>query len=292
MTETGRLGHRKMQQTATVQANLDYESEADARGKFRVAMALSPVIVSVSANSPIADGADTGFKSFRAHVWTDTDPARCGILPFAFDTENLFRAYTEYALDVPMYFVVRDGQMHRTRGMSFRQFMTHGFEDATATMADWSGHLATLFPEARLKSYIEIRAADMQPQNRILSIPALVKGLLYSSDCTDAAWDTLKRWSLDERRETLAEAAKKGLAGRAGKHPLSAYAKELLEIASEGLRRQGATDGDGQDERIYLEPLAADVEAGVTPADKVLEQWNGKWAGKIEKLIDYATFRD
>jgi glutamate--cysteine ligase len=290
MTATGSLGHRMMQQTATVQVNLDYQSESDAREKFRVAMAISPLIVAMSANSPIVDGHDSGMKSYRAHIWTDTDSDRCGILPFAFDTENIFHGYTQYALDVPMYFVVRDGEMHRTGGMTFRQFLSDGFEDARATMDDWAGHLATLFPEARLKSYIEVRAADMQPQHRILAIPAAMKGLLYTKDCTDAAWDVLKRWSLDQRREGLAEAARKGLSGRVGRHSMAEYAREILEIADEGLRRQAKSDADGRDERVFLEALVADVRQGKTPADEILEQWNGAWNGQIDRLVRHAAF--
>jgi glutamate--cysteine ligase len=190
-----------------------------------------------------------------------------------------------------MYFVVRNGEMHRTGTMTFRQFLSTGFEDARPTMADWSGHLATLFPEARLKSYIEVRSADVQPQQRMLAIPAVMKGLLYTTDCTHAAWDILKRWTLDQRREGFDEAARKGLSGRIARHSMAEYAREILQIADEGLRRQAAIDADGRDERIYLENLVSDVSHTKTPADEILDYWNGNWRGEVGPLVSHAAFR-
>jgi glutamate--cysteine ligase len=289
METSGRLGHRMMQQTATVQSNFDYASETDAQVKFRVAMAVAPVLVAMAANSPIVDGQDTGYKSYRAHIWQDTDPARCGILPFAFDTENLFGAYTQYALDVPMYFLYRDGRHLPSEGRTFRQFLSHGIEGHRATYEDWTMHLTSLFPEARLKTYIEIRAADMQAANLVLAIPALMKGLLYEDDCLDAAWDVLRGWSLEQRLEAGEGAARDGLQARVGRHTMQSFAHELIAIAHEGLRRQALLDADGQDETRYLEVLANDVEAGLTPADRILSQWNGAWGANLERLVRYAA---
>lgn len=273
MEKTGRLGHRMMQQTATVQANFDYESEQDARAKLRVSMALSPILVAISANSPICDGRATGFKSYRAHIWTDTDADRCGILAFAFDTEAIFRAYAEYALDVPMYFISRGGQLIPAEGTTFRAYVAGGLHGHRATQADWSTHLTTLFPEARLKTYIEVRAADGQPQNRILAIPAMLKGILYDRDCTGAAWDLVAKWSIDERLAALAAATKNGLDARIGRVGIVDLAREILAIAEEGLRRQGRLDDTGKDETGFLAALRDDVAAGVTPADRALDAW-------------------
>jgi glutamate--cysteine ligase len=287
MRSTGSMGHRMMQQTATVQGNFDYESEEDARRKLRVALALSPVLVAISANSPVLDGKGSGFKSFRAHVWTDTDPRRCGLLPFAFETQGLFRAYAEYALDVPMYFVAREGQLLSPEGMTFRDYLTKGLAKHRATLADWATHLTTLFPESRLKTYIEVRSADGQPQDRVIAIPALLKGILYENDCLDAIWDLLGRWTLSERIETAAAAAKDGLAARVGRHALQSYARDVVAIAAEGLRRQHHLDGQGQDETRYLSRLEADVTSGICPADQALQAWrNGP-----KSLVSFASYR-
>jgi glutamate--cysteine ligase len=281
MTQTGRLGHRMMQQTATVQANFDYGDEQDARRKFRIAMAMSPVLVAISANSPIVDGAPTGYKSYRAHIWRDTDPKRCGVLPFAFDTTNVFGAYTAWALDVPMYFLWRDGRFLPARGMSFRQFLGNGLEGHRATLADWATHLTTLFPEVRLKTYMEVRSADSQTVELMLGTPALMKGILYDDDCIDAAWDVVRAWTREERLEAGEDAAKDGLDTRVRRHRLRDFALELTGIAREGLQRQRRRDAAGKDEALYLEPLARDVEAGVSPADRVLRYWN-----KREEVLD------
>jgi len=287
MHRTGRLGHRMMQQTATVQGNFDYDSEEDAHRKLRVSLALSPVLVAISANSPVVDGKDTGFKSFRAHIWTDTDPSRCGLLPFAFETRGIFRAYTEYALDVPMYFVAREGHLLPGRGMTFRDYLQKGLGRYRATVADWATHLTTLFPESRLKTYIEVRSADGQPQDRVIAIPALLKGVLYENDCIDAVWDLLGRWTLTDRLEAAAAAAKVGLGARVGRHSLQTYAQETLAIAAEGLRRQSQLDPGGMDETRYLARLEADIMDAVCPSDSALQAWRKG----PKNLISLAAYR-
>ncbi len=287
MESTGTLGHRMMQQTATVQANFDYDSEADARRKFRLTMAIPSVLVAVSANSPIVDGNLTGYKSYRAHIWSDTDPARCGILPFAFDTDGLFGAYTRYALDVPLYFLVREGRLLPSEGRTFRDLMEGRLPGHRATMEDWATHLTTLFPEARLKTYIEVRSADCQPIDAMLGPPALMKGLLYDDDCLGAALDVIGRWQFPTHIELWQAAARDGLKARAGRHTLRDFARELVEIAAEGLRRQAAVDAQGRDETRFLEPLELVVESGITPADAVIESWKGIWHSKIELLISH-----
>jgi glutamate--cysteine ligase len=273
MEASGTLGHRMMLQTATVQGNFDYASEEDARAKLRVSLGLSPILVAISANSPICDGQPTGFKSYRAHIWTDTDRDRCGLIPFAFDTHGIFRAYAEYALDVPMYFVARGGELLAALGMTFREFMTHGFGQHRATEADWSTHLTTLFPEARLKTYVEVRAADGQPQHRIMAVPALLKGVLYDDDCTAAVWDLVGKWPVGVRLEALASASKHGLDARVGRHRVVDLACEIVSIATNGLQRQAKLGPAGHDETIYLEGLRQDVEQGITPADRALAAW-------------------
>jgi glutamate--cysteine ligase len=290
METTGTMGHRMMQQTATVQSNFDYSDERDACRKLRVAMAMSPVLVAMTANSPIVDGAPSGYKSFRAKVWQDTDPARCGILPFVFDTENVFGAYARWALDVPMYFVWRDGTFLPAHGMTFRGYMDRGLDGARATLADWSTHLTTLFPEARLKTYLEVRAADSQPVELMLGTPALMKGILYDSDCLDAAWDVLRSWSLDERITAGEDAARLALEAKVRRHRLADYARDLVAIGRVGLARQAQKNSAGDDETVYLEALARDVASAECPADRLLRNWDGNWRGSLACLITESAY--
>jgi len=291
MSRTGRLGHRMMQQTATVQCNVDYVDEPDAARKFRVSMGMSPLLVAASANSPIVDGQVSGYKSFRAAIWRDTDPARCGVLPFAFDTESVFGAYAQWALDVPMYFIWRDGRFVSSGGMTFRTFQKTGLGGHRATLADWATHLTTLFPEARLKTYIEVRAADSQPVELMLGTPALMKGILYDNDCLQAAWDVISSWTIQERLTLGEDAAREGLSARVRRHAVREYLREIVAIAREGLRRQAKRNASGADESIYLEPLARDVEAGQSPADRILAAWRGEWAGDMSKLTSALSYR-
>ncbi len=290
MQTTGTLGHRMMQQTATVQSNFDYSDEADALRKFRLSMALSPIFVAVSANSPIVDGRPSGYRSFRAHVWSDTDNARCGILPFAFETDSLFRAYTEYALDVPMYFIERKSALIPTGGMTFRRFLRDGHESHRATLGDWRLHLTTLFPEVRLKTYIELRSADSQPVDLMLGTPALAKGVLYDDDCLDAAWEVVAGWPGSDRLHLNEAAAKDGLNTRAGRFRLREYSTELISIAREGLRRQAVRDDNDNDETIFLDRLEEEVTGGFCPADHLIQQWEGPWAGDVDRLIAHTAY--
>lgn len=291
MGRTGTLGRRMMGQTATVQCNFDYADEADALRKMRVSLAMGPILVAVSANSPIVDGKPTGFQSFRAHIWTDTDADRCGTLPFAFRTDSLFRAYTEYALDVPMYFIWRDEAYREVDGISFRRYLEQGFEGERATLADWTLHLTTLFPEVRLKSYLEVRSADSQSPELMLATPALMKGLFYDDDALAAAWDLAKNWSPGELTQMHAGAAREGLAARIGRLTLGDYAKEAVEIARHGLVRQARVNSKGQDETVYLDPLAELVRAGRNPAKLLIENWEGPWNRNVDALINATAYR-
>lgn len=291
MGRTGRLGRRMMAQTATVQCNFDYSSESDAQRKMRVSLALGPLLVAVSANSPIVDGRPSGYQSFRAHIWTDTDPDRCGTLPFAFRGESLFRSYTEYALDVPMYFIWRDEGYREVGAISFRRFLEQGHEGERATLADWTLHLTTLFPEVRLKSYLEVRSADSQSPELMLGTPALMKGLFYDDDALDAALDVAKAWGPAELPELHAAAAKDGLSAKVGRMTLADYAREIVDIARHGLARQANVNPDGRDETVYLDPLAELVGRGRNPATILIENWEGRWNRNIDRLIEATAYR-
>jgi len=291
MSRTGQLGTRMMGQTATVQGNFDYLDERDAVAKMRIGMAMAPVLVAVSANSPIVDGAATGYQSFRSQIWTDTDPARCGFLPFVFATDSLFRAYTEYALDVPMYFIARRGDLREVGGITFRQFLEAGFEGELATMSDWALHLTTLFPEVRLKSYLEIRSADSQPVDLMLATPALMKGIFYDADCLAAAGDTVREWTASDLPLLQHEAARHGLAAKWRRHTLADYANELLEIGRAGLARQRVLDSQGHDETIYLERLEQEVRERRNPATRIIQNWEGTWHRQIDRLIEASAYR-
>jgi glutamate--cysteine ligase len=190
-----------------------------------------------------------------------------------------------------MYFVARGDRLVDSGGRTFRNFVDHGLNGEVATIEDWATHLTTLFPEARMKTYIEVRAADCQSPELMLGTPALMKGLFYEPDCLAAAWDVIGPWGLDERMELLAEAARNGMAARGPKHPIHDYSRELIKIAHEGLRRQAKTNPGGQDETVYLDPLAAQVEAGTCPADAIIEGWKGPWNGQIAPLIEHSAYR-
>jgi glutamate--cysteine ligase len=286
MARVGTMGHRMMKQTATVQANIDFDSERDAMVKLRVGMGIAPIVNAIFANSPLVDGDAAGHLSFRGHVWTDTDRARCGLLPFVFRDDAGFADYIAWALDVPMYFILRDGRyVTDVTGLPFRRYLVEGWNGERATLDDWNLHLTTLFPEVRLKGYIEFRSADSQRPDRVLALPALAKGLFYDADCQSAGLDFVKRWSPDQVRELYAEVTRGGFAARLRGVRVGELARELLGIAAEGLRRQGAFDSAGRDERRYLEPMIDQVERGRTLADETLGLWKGPWERRIGPLI-------
>jgi glutamate--cysteine ligase len=291
MPKVGTLGQRMMKQTATVQANIDYSDEKDAMAKFRTAMGLAPLLTAIFANSPIADGQLTGYKSFRGHIWTDTDKARAGMLRFAFDPAVSFAHYVEYALDVPMYFIKRGADYIDFTGITFREFWNAGHQGHRATIEDWDLHLTTLFPEVRIKRYMEARSADSQPPELMPALPALIKGFLYERDCNDAAWDLVKGWSWDERMEFYHDSHRYALAARARRFAAADLAKELLAIAWEGLKRHAALNDVGDDETVYLKPLRDLVDQGKCPADLILEKWEGELHHDPKKLIDYSAYR-
>jgi glutamate--cysteine ligase len=292
MQRVGSLGQRMMKQTATVQVNLDYSSERDAMTKLRVAMGLAPMFTAMFANSPLSDGCLNGFLSFRGHIWTDTDPARCGLLPFVFNPACGFSDYVEYALDVPMYFVVRDGRWIDMTAFTFRRFWTEGYQGECATVADWNAHLTTLFPEARLKGYIEVRSIDSQAPELMLAAPALVKGIFYEDDCLGAAWDMVKRWRWEERCELYHAVHRQALKARIHGIDVRELARELIAIAETGLQRQRQLDAAGESEALYLERVRDLVRRGRCPADLVIEKWNGVWDREAVRLVQGSAYRD
>ncbi|MGH7949624.1 MAG: glutamate--cysteine ligase [Candidatus Binataceae bacterium] len=294
MARKGRLGQRMMKQTAGVQANLDYASEADAMRKLRVSFGIVPLLYAIFANSPICDGDLNGFQSFRGHVWTDTDPDRCGMLEFALRGDASFADYAEYALDVPMYFIIRGHHeyidMTRPRPVTFREYMERGHRRERATVQDWANHLTTIFTEVRLKSYLEVRTADSQPPAFMLSLPALIKGVLYDDDCLGAAWDLVKHWSSPERLALSDAAHKFGLDARAGKIKFKELCLELLNIGARGLERQHKLNDRGEDESIYLHRMIDLVRSGHTQASLTIERWKGQWNYDVKRLVDGCSY--
>ena len=289
MLRVGTLGQRMMKQTATVQANIDYASERDAMTKLRVGMGLAPLLNAIFANSPICDGRLNGFLSFRGHIWTDTDNARSGLLPFVFRPTCNFSDYVEYALDVPMYFIVRGERWIDMTAFTFRQFMRDGSAGERATLADWNAHLTTLFPETRLKGYIEVRSIDSQPPELMLAVPALVKGIFYDADCLGAAWDLVKSWKLEERLELHRGVHRAALKASIRGIEVRELARELVDIAEAGLNRQRPSSGDS--EAMYLERIRELVRRGRCPADLVIEKWNGAWHREFGRLVQGSAYR-
>lgn len=286
MRKVGTLGLRMMRQTATVQANIDFADERDAMLKFRTGMRLAPVMNAIFANSCVVDGALSRHLSFRGHVWTDTDRARCGLLRFAWDEGAGFEAYVQWALDVPVYFLLRGG--HYTRdvtGIPFRRLLDGVSGLPRPNLDDWNLHLTTLFPEVRLKGFIEFRSTDAQPARTLLAPAALVKGLFYEADCLGAAWDVVKAWSFEECQELSLEATRVGLAARMRRIPLRELATELGAIANEGLRRQDRRDDQGRTEAVYLEPTLELIAQGASPADLTSRRWTGEWNQQMSRLV-------
>jgi glutamate--cysteine ligase len=295
MARKGTLGQRMMKQTAGVQANLDYADEADAMRKLRVSMGIVPLLYAIFANSPLSDGGLNGYQSFRGHIWTDTDNERSGTLDFVFRDNCSFEDYADYALDVPMYFLIRHHEyvdLTRAPGLTFRQYLERGFGKERATVDDWTNHLTTIFTEVRLKRYIEIRSADSQPPHFMLALPALLKGILYTDDCISAAWDLVKRWKFQERLAITDSAHKIGLETRVGKIKLQEIAYELISIAVKGLERQRALNERGQDESIYLLRLMDLVRSGHSQASLVISRWKGEWNYDVSRLVVGSAYRN
>lgn len=286
----GELALHMMHLTATVQANLDFADEADMAHKLRTSLAVSPIVSALFANSSIAERKATGFASRRVHIWHHTDPDRCGLLPFVFEADFGYDDYVEWALDVPLFFIVREGRYLPARGTTFREFMERGLEGERATVDDWSLHLTTLFPEVRLKRVLEVRGTDAVPAGMICALPALWKGLLYDKEALDAAWALVRDQSQADREAALDDASRRGLAGEMAGRPTLELARELVEIGREGLRRIGHAGQRDADERGYLEPLLRQLETGRSPGQEILDQWETGWARSVPRLIEYSRY--
>jgi glutamate--cysteine ligase len=280
-----------MKQSSAIQISIDYSDESDAMRKFRTAMGIVPIFYSIFANSPILSGKLNGYKSYRGHVWTDTDPQRCGILPFAFDDNLSFNSYVDYALDSGMYFVSRDGILENMTGVSFRHFLENGHNDFTATPEDWELHISTLFPEVRFKKYIEIRCFDSQPYENMLAVPAMIKGIFYDSDSLGAAWELVKDWSWEERVLAYHSVHKHALQAEIRNISFQQLASKLIQIAKKGLLRQNINNKSGQNESIYLDNIAVDVKNGICPADKLIDKWENEWKRDIIMLINHCAYK-
>ncbi len=298
MPRVGSLGLDMMLRTCTIQVNLDYASEADMAKKFRVGLALQPLATALFANSPFTEGRPNGFLSFRSHIWSDTDPARTGMLPFVFEDGFGYERYADYALDVPMYFVHRGGRYIDAAGLSFRDFLKGelaALPGETPTLDDWNDHLSTAFPEVRLKTFLEMRGADGGPWNRICALPALWVGLLYDGAALDAAWDLVKGWTMEEREALRAAVPKQALdAPVPGGRRLRDIAGEVLDIAHAGLaaRGQRGQGGNvaGENETGFLDPLREIVRSGKVPAERLLARYHGEWGGDVARVYAEESF--
>jgi glutamate--cysteine ligase len=292
MPKVGTLGLDMMYRTCTVQTNLDFSSEADMVKKLRVSLALQPVATAMFANSPFTEGKPNGFVSFRSEIWRDTDADRSGMLPWAFEPGMGFERYVDYALDVPMYFVKRGDRYIDVAGQSFRDLLAGklpGLPGERATLSDWANHVSTIFPEVRLKRYLEMRGADGGPWRRLPAFAAYWVGLLYDDVALDAAWELVKDWSAEERQKLRDEVPKLGFKAHLRQWSVLNLAKETLKLSEQGLARRHKHDRAGHDETRYLRPIQEFVARGITPAEELLEKFHGPWQGSVDPIYkEYA----
>jgi glutamate--cysteine ligase len=287
MPKVGTLGLDMMYRTCTVQTNLDFSSEADMVKKLRVSLALQPVATALFANSPFTDGKPNGFLSFRSEIWRDTDNDRAGMLPWAFEPGMGFERWVDYALDVPMYFIKRDEYID-VAGKSFRDLLAGkvpGMSGVRATISDWANHLSSIFPEVRLKRYLEMRGADSGSLPNLLALPALWVGVLYDDAALDAAWDLVKDWTAEERQKLRDDVPKLALAAKVHGRTVFELATDVVKLARAGLARRQRLDVSGQDETRYLEVLEDRLVRGTTPAQELLDKFNGPWGGSVDPIF-------
>ena len=288
MAKKGNLGRDMMFRSCTVQVNLDFASEADMIKKVRVGLALQPLVTAIFANSPFTEGKPNGYMSFRSEIWKDTDPDRTGMLPWVFDEGFGFEAYARYALDVPMYFVYRDGVYNDVSGLSFRDFMEGklpGFEGELPTESDWVDHISTIFPEVRLKRFIEMRGADGGPWRRLCALPAVWVGLLYDQTALDAAWDMVKDWTEEERQNLRDQVPATALSAPFRSTTALELAKQMIEISMAGLKARNRLDRFGDDEVHFLNAVEVILEEGRTPSEELLELYQDDWGGDIDRIF-------
>ena len=299
MPKVGAGGLEMMYRTATIQVNLDFADEADMVKKLRVSLALQPVATALFAASPFKERKPNGFLSLRSEVWRDTDKARTGLLPFVFEGGMSFDRYVEYALDVPMYFIYRDGEYIDVAGASFRDFLGGRLAQKLgrpelvgieATIDDWSDHITTIFPEVRMKRFLEMRGADAGGIPEIAALPALWVGLLYDQTALDAAWDVVKGWTAEERDALRHGVPRHGLATSFRRMKLFDIAREVGAIADEGLRLRAIKNAKGDDERIHLAAVHAVLDAKRTRAEAMLEAYETRWGKNIDRVFEECVF--
>jgi len=288
MPKVGTLGLDMMYRTCTVQTNLDFASEADMVKKLRVSIALQPVATALFANSPFTEGKPNGYLSFRSEIWRDTDNARAGMLPWVFEPGMGFERWVDYALDVPMYFVKHGNDYIDVAGQSFRGLLAgklRAMPGTRATISDWANHLSTIFPEVRLKRYLEMRGADSGTLPNLLALPALWAGLLYDDASLDAAWDLVKGWSAEDRQSLRDAVPKLALAATIRGRSVLEIGAEILALARAGLKRRNRRDPSGKDETRYLEVLEARLARKTAPAQELLEKYHGPWRGSVDPIF-------
>ena len=294
MPTVGKYGLDMMYRTSTIQVNLDFSSETDMRLKMRVGLALQPIVTALFANSPFTEGKPNGYKTFRGEIWCDLDPDRTGPIPFVFEDGFGFEKYVDWALKVPMYFVKRGDNYHRATHVTFQQFMDGALIDSipngNATIGDWNNHLSTLFPDVRLKSFIEMRGADGGPWQGICALPAFWVGLLYDQSSLDQAWQLVKDWTLEERTNLRKDVNRHGLSTPFRDQTVLEIAKELLKLSTAGLKNRNKLNEDSFDESQFLAPLEDIIGSGQSPADQLLLKYNGIWKGDISKVFDEYAF--
>lgn len=287
MPKVGGHGRDMMFRSCTVQVNLDFGSEADMVKKFRTSLALQPVATALFANSPFVEGKPSGYQSFRARVWQDVDPHRTGNLPFVFEEGFGFERYVDYALDVPMYFLYRDGVYNDVTGLSFRDLIDGklpGFEGEIATQADWANHLTTLFPDVRIKQFMEMRGADAGPWRQLCALPAFWTGLLYDDAALEAASSLVSGWSDEDRLSLMMTVPEQGFAATVAGRSVLDVACDAVAIAADGLKARGLTDSKGNDESQYIAPLQEIVTSGRTMAEDLLAKFDGEWNGDVTPI--------
>ncbi len=293
MPKVGRLGLDMMYRSATVQVNLDFSDEADMVKKLRVSLALQPIAAALFANSPFTEGKPNGYLSFRSAIWLDTDPARTGMLPFAFEDGMSYERYVDYALDVPMYFVRRNKKYINAAGGSFRDFLDGRLAQLPGekpTLSDWADHLTTLFPEVRLKRYLEMRGADSGSWRSLCALPAFWTGLLYHQPSLDAAYDLIKDWTAEERQQLRNDVPRLALKTPFRRGTVLDVARRAVDLASGGLKARGHTDLVSGDESIFIAPLAEIVERGQTEAERLLERYRGEWGGDVRPVFTESAY--
>src|SRR5437763_15459275 len=294
MPKVGSLGLDMMLRTCTIQVNLDYSSEAEMVKKFRVGLALQPVATALFANSPFTEGKPNGYKSFRSHIWEDTDPDLTGMLPFVFEDGFGYERYCDYALNVPMYFVYRDGNYIDVAGERFQDFIDGRLPQLPGekpTITDWTDHLSTAFPEVRLKSFLEMRGADGGRWSRICALPALWVGLLYDAQALDEAWELVKHWHIDDRETLRHDVPKLALqAVTPDGQSMRDFAGDVLEIAAGRLTRRARLNSAGDNEGGFLDPLRDVVATGMTPADRLLHKYEHEWGGDVCRIYEECSF--